>query len=104
MDAIYLHACGDSSGFRTAACVYVVVAQPPGDSQGLLAGKSGLAKKGLTMPRLELVPGQMAANLLATIRNSLTGLPVRSCYGWLDSSVALLWIKGRGNHTQFVSN
>ena len=66
------------SGFGTAACVYAVVAQPSGVSQGLLSAKSRLAKKGLTIPRLELVSGHMAAYLLATIRNSLTGLPVRS--------------------------
>ena len=104
IDSIDLHAFGDSSGFGTAACVYAVITQPSRVSQGLLAAKSRLAKKGLTIPRLELVSGHMAANLLANIRSSLTGLPVRSCYGWLDSSVALHWIKGQGNYKQFVSN
>ena len=97
IDAIDLHAFGDSSGFGTAACVYALITQPSGVTQGLLAAKSRLAKKGLTIQRLELVSGHMAANLLATIRSSLAGLPVRSCYGWLDSSMALHWIRGQGN-------
>ena len=104
IDAIDLRAFGDSSGFGTAACVYAVITQPSGVSQGLLAAKSRVAKKGLTISRPELVSGHIAANLLATIRSSLPGLPVRSCHGWLDSSVVLYWIKGTGNYKQFVSN
>ncbi len=78
--------------------------QPSGINQGLLNSKSRLAKQGLTLPRLELVSRHMAANLLANVKESLVGLPVRRCYGWLDSMVALYWIKGHGNYKQFVNN
>jgi len=55
IEAINLHAFGDTSGAGTAAAVYAVVNQVSGVNQALLAAKSHLAKKGLTIPRLELV-------------------------------------------------
>ena len=44
--------------------MYAVVYQESGIHQGLLAEKARLAKKGLTMPRLELISAHMAANLV----------------------------------------
>ena len=74
-------------------------------SRGLLAAKSRLAKKGLTIPRLELVSAHMAANLAENVKNALEGRPVRSVHGWLDSTVALHWIRGEGSaYKQFVAN
>jgi hypothetical protein len=46
----------------------------------------------------------MAMKLMDNVRSVLDGLPVRHCYGWLDSMVALYWINGRGNYKQFVAN
>ena len=46
----------------------------------------------------------MAANLLTNVRDALIGFPVKSLYAWLDSSVALHWIRGSGEYKQFVSN
>ena len=48
-----------------AAAVYTVVVQEKGVHQGLVASRARLAKKGLTIPRLELVSGHMAENLLS---------------------------------------
>ena len=105
IEAIDLHAFGDTSGAGTAAAVYAVVHQASGINQGLLAAKARLAKKGLTIPRLELVSGHMAANLVENVKNALHGQPVRSIHGWLDSTVALHWIKGgRSTYKQFVAN
>ena len=106
IDAIDLHAFGDTSGTGTAAALYAVVYQASGSNQRLLAAKVGLAKKGLTIPRLELVSAHMAANLAENVKNALQGQPVKSVYGWLDSTVALQWIKGGGGSTykQFVAN
>ena len=74
-------------------------------SRGLLAAKSRLAKKGLTIPRLELVSAHMAANLAENVKNALEGQPVRSVHGWLDSTVALHSIRGEGSaYKQFVAN
>ena len=103
--AIELHAFGDTSGAGTAAAVYAVVQQPSGTNQGLLAAKSRLAKKGLTIPRLELVSAHMASNLVANVKDALQDQPIRSVCGWLDSTVALHWIKGGGSiYKQFVAN
>jgi hypothetical protein len=58
LEEVDLHTFGDaSSGSGISAVVYAVVKQPSGVSVGLVAAKSRLAKKNLTIPRLELVPG-----------------------------------------------
>ena len=99
-----LYAFGDASSKGNSAAVYAVTHQSSGITQGLVASKSRLAKKGLTTPRLELVAGHMATNLVDNVKEALQGFPIRSVYGWLDSSVALHWIKGGGNYKQFVGN
>ena len=105
IEAIDLHAFGDTSSAGTTAAVYAVVHQASGVNQGLLAAKSRLAKKGLTIPRLELVSALMPANLAENVKNALEGHPVRSVHGWLDNTVALHWIRGGGSaYKQFVAN
>ena len=99
---IDLHAFGDASAKGVSATVFAVVQQPSGSNQGLL--KSRLSKKGLTIPRLELVSGHMAANLVHNVKKALEGFPVNRVVGWLDSSVALYWIRGNGEYKQFVGN
>ena len=74
-------------------------------SQGLVTAKSCLAKQGLTIPRLELVSGHMAVNLIANVPQALEGLTLAtSDHCWLDSSVALHWIADKGEYHQFVQN
>ena len=47
----------------------------------------------------------MEANLAENVKNALQGKPVRSVHGWLDSTVALHWIRGEGSaYKQFVAN
>ena len=99
-----LHTFGDANGSGISAVVYAVVKQHSGVSVGLVAAKSRLAKKNLTIPRLELVSGHMAANLIGNVRTAFSGYPVRAVFGWLVSLVALHWIKGGGTYKQFVSN
>lgn len=104
IEDIALHAFGDASGKGVAAVVYAVVKQRSGSSKGLVAAKARLAKKGLTIPRLELVSGHMASNLAHNVREALAGFPVSGVYCWLDSTVALHWIRRSGDYKQFVSN
>ena len=104
IEEIELHAFGDASKNGVCATVHAVVRQPSGVSQGLVTAKARLAKQGLTIPRLELVSAHMAANLITNVGRALQGFPVKQCYGWLDSSVALHWIKGGGEYKQFVAN
>ena len=49
-----------------------------------------------TIPRLELVLAYMATNLINNARWALVGFPVKQPFGWLDSTVALHWVKGGG--------
>ena len=43
-------------------------------------------------------------NLITNVKNALEGLPVSKTYVWLDSTVALHWISGRGDYNQFIQN
>ena len=89
---------GDASSKGNSAAVYTVTQQSSGITQGLVTSKSRLAKKSLTTPRLELVAGHMATNLVDKLKEALKGFPIGSAYCWLDSSVALHRIKGDGNY------
>jgi hypothetical protein len=104
IDSIELHTFGDASIRGVSSVVYAVVRQASGVTQGLVAAKSRLAKQGLTIPRLELVSAHMAVNLVSNVREALDGFPVMSSHGWLDSTVALHWIRGAGKYKQFVAN
>ena len=101
---IALHVFGDASGHGVGAAVYAVVTQETQVNQGLVCAKARLAKRGLTIPRKELVSAHMAVNLLDNVCDALDGFPVSSLVGWLDSSVALHWIRGRGEYKLFVAN
>ena len=104
IEAVELHSFGDASGRGVCAAVYAVVRQQSGVSQGLVTAKSRLAKRGLTIPRLELVAGHMAVNLVQNVRGAIEGFPITGVYCWLDSTVALHWICGNGEYRQFVAN
>lgn len=99
-----LHGFGDAIATGVLVTVYAVVQQPSGVTTPLVAAKSRLAKKGLTIPRLELVAGHMVANLVKNVKEALEGQPLRNTHGWLDSTVALHWIRGDGQCMQFVKN
>ena len=75
-----------------AAVVYAVVVQELDVNQGLVAAQVRLAKKGLTIPRLELLSGYMAVNLLTNVTESLKGFLLTAKYCWLDTTVALYWM------------
>ena len=71
-----------SSGFSGSSFEF----HPLGTDQGLLAAKSCVAKKGLTIPRLELVMVHMASNLVANVKDTLPVQPISTVCGWLDST------------------
>ena len=101
---VELHTFGDASTLGVGTAVYSIVRQQDGTTQTLVAAKSSLAKRGLTIPRLELVSAHMATNLVTNVRNAWRDLREVTIYGWLDSSVALHWILGNGRYRQFVAN
>ena len=86
---VCLHVFGDASNKGCCAAVYPVVKQGDKQFQGLIASKSGIAKKNTSIPRLELVSAHIAVNLVDNIRTALEGYNISGTYVWLDSSVAL---------------
>ena len=52
-----------------------------------------MAKKNLTILRIELVSVHMAANLVGSVRTALDGYQMTADHGWSDSIVTLHWIK-----------
>ena len=101
---IDLHCFGDASGRAVSAALYDVVTQPSGVNVGLVTANARLAKQGLNILRLELVSGHVAINLITNTKDALEGFSVSEMYCWLDSTVALHWIRGAGNYKQFFSN
>ena len=83
---------------------YAVIYQPNKISQGLIASKSRLAKKNLTIPRLELIAAQMSANLSQNIKSALKNQNVRNFYAWSDSTAVLHWLKDKAGYKVFVNN
>ena len=102
--SVTLHAFGDASIKGVCAAVYSVVNQPSGTTQTLVAAKSRLAKRNLTIPRLELAGAHMAVNLLTNVRQALDRFLVVDQHCWLDSTVVLYWLQGNGRYKQFVQN
>ena len=100
---VAFHAFGDASTRGVSIAVYAVVRQERGTTQGLVCATSRLAKRNLTIPRLELVAGHIAVNLATNVKSAFDAYPV-SVHCWLDSTVALYWINGQGEYRQFVSN
>ena len=92
------------SGNGVAACVYAVVEQDSGTNQGLVAARSRLPKRGVTIPRLELVAAHMPVNLASNVKEALIRFPVTKVQCWSDSSVVLHWITGGGEYKLFVAN
>ena len=103
LDEIELHAFGDPSE-GVAAAVYAITKQASGVNVGLVAAKARLAKQDLTIPRLELVSAHMATNLVSSLKKTVDDVSVISVFGWLDSTVALQWLRGDGEYKQFVAN
>ena len=102
---VQLHVFGDASGYGVSAAVYAFVTQDSGVTQFLITAKSRLPRQGLTIPRLELVSGHMAANLALNVRNALESFPLATnIQCWLDSTVALHWLSNNGEYRQFVAN
>ena len=104
VDEVELHAFGDASKKGVSAAVYAITKQESGVNVGLVAAKARLAKQDLTIPRLELVSAHMAANLVSNVQQAIDDVPVISVFGWLDSTVALQWLRGGGQYKQFVAN
>ena len=87
------------------AAVYAVVTQASGVAKDPIAAKSRLAKKSLTIPRLELMSGHMTVNLSTNVRVALEGFSMtEDIQCWLNGTVALHWLNNDGEYRRFVAN
>ena len=100
---IDIHLFSDASMNGVCTVAFAVIYQPNKISQCLITSKSRLAKRNLTIPRLELIAAQMSANLFQNIKNALNNQNVRNFYAWSDSTVVLHWLKDKREYKVFVS-
>jgi chaperonin GroEL (HSP60 family) len=71
IEGIQLHLFADASNLACCAATVAVVEHKSGTVKGLLTSKSRISKKNTTLPRLELVSGQMAANMASNLYHAL---------------------------------
>lgn len=100
-----IHGFSDASKVAVCAALYIVSYQDstPVD-QNLLAAKSRVAPKGLSIPRLELVAAHTLAKLENNVRRALASSPITAYHSWVDSITVLCWLANRGEWTTFVRN
>ena len=92
MKHVHLNVFADASKMACSAVAIAVIEHDSGVVKGLLTSKSRISKRNTSIPRLELVSEQMAANLARNLCKALKRLPIESVNVWMDSMVALYWI------------
>ena len=103
--AVHLHVFADASNIACSAATSAVVEGDTAVVKGLLTFKSRISKQNTSIPRLELVSGQTAANMVRNLWRALKHWPIVSTIVWMDSLVALYWITNPGKQWKvFVSN
>ena len=103
--AVHLHVFADASKVACSAVTIAVIEHETGTVKGLLTSKSRISKRNATIPRLELVSGHMAANMVKNLCQALHHWPIQSITVWMDSMVALYWICNPGKQWKvFVAN
>ncbi|GFW16378.1 integrase catalytic domain-containing protein [Trichonephila clavipes] len=103
---IEIHGFSDASERAYAAVVYIKCFNESGQSQTrLLCSKSRVAPlKTLTIPRLELSAALLLSRLVKKVVPILQ-LPIHKIWMWMDSTIALAWIKTEPHKLKtFVSN
>ena len=105
VQAVHLHVFADASNIACPAVTIAVVEGERGVAKGLLTSKSRISKRNTSLARLELVGGQMAANMVRNLHNALKRWPIVTTTVWMDSMVALYWIRNPGKPWKvFVAN
>ena len=105
MNRVILHGFSDASKRAVCAAVYMVVENKNGTtSKNLLVSKARIAKKELSIPRLELVAALTLVKLIANVCNALQKIPIAEKYAWVDSTTVLYWLANKGTWSVFVRN
>ena len=95
--SIQIHGFADASEMAYGAVVYLRVKTESGNVEtSLIMAKTRVAPiKGETIPRLELMGALVLARLIDSVRCAFENiLRVDATYCWLDSMIALWWIRG----------
>ena len=71
VQAIHLHVFADARNIACSTVVIAVIEGTTGVLKGLLTSKSRISKRNTSMARLELVSGQMAANMVRNLHKAL---------------------------------
>ena len=110
-DVVHLHVFTDASNLACCIAAIAVIEYSSVMVKGLLlTSKSRISKQDTSIARLELISGQIVANLAKDVHNTLQGWPMKSITVWMDSMVALYWILNLGKswkgvcHKQSVQN
>ena len=100
-----IHGFADASKVAVCSALYIVTYQDstPVD-QNLLAAKSRVAPKEMSIPRLELVAAHTLAKLQNNASRALASFPITAYHNWVDSITVLCWLANRGEWTTFVRN
>ena len=103
--SVKLHIISDASDKACLSAIIAVVEQGTEKVKSLLTSKSRISKRNTSTPRLELVGGQMAANMAKNVCKALEKMPINSVICWMDSMVPLFWISNPGKPWKaFVAN
>ena len=94
--SVRIYQFADASNLACSTVTIAAAEQGTGKVKGLLTSKSRIAKRNTHFQRLELIGGQMAANMAKNVCHALRRLPIASVVVWMDSMVALYWITNHG--------
>jgi len=100
-----IHGFANASKVAVCPVLYIVSYKDltPVD-QNLLAAKSRVALKEMSIPRVELVAAHMLDKLENNISRALASFPITAYNNWVDSITVLCWLVNRGKWTTFVLN
>ncbi|KAI5755601.1 hypothetical protein M8J77_018252 [Diaphorina citri] len=103
-----LHVFSDASQCAYATVIFIVVRNENDVSIHLLASKARVSpttktKKGMTIPRLELLGALIAARLYATVVEDYKLHDVRTIF-WTDATTVLAWLLRKEPWDVFVHN
>ncbi|XP_078361896.1 uncharacterized protein LOC144646227 [Oculina patagonica] len=100
-----LHGFADASKLAVSVAVYTLAIHTSAPvQQTLLVGKSRIAPRDQTIPRLELVAAHTLSKLMHHLKEVLKDQRIEEYHCWVDSTTVLYWIKGQGTWSQFVRN
>ena len=100
-----MHGFSDASKNALCAAVYMVpIAQDGRTDQNLLVSKARIAKKNVSIPRLELTAAVMLAKLMTNVCEILHGYMIHEKIAWVDSTTVLYWLANKGRYSEYVAN